>query len=1198
MRTVKRMGGCVAAAIVALAGADVRAAEIFRLGKQDGLFTEFLRHLSVDGERAVIYDVGRSTPQADWPYFQEGSFDRQVSPSTMKYDWVDMKPGAEPDPFQVRFDLAAAPSGVFTLRLDAIVRQRRPAAPLLVLNLNGKRVASYRLDPHPAPELWWPNGGSAEGNKQYFGYESLEVQLPAALFAKGRNTLSIAARDGFGFYYDDLVLTNEPAQRLDKVTSAVVQPTVLYKQRAEQLVELARIRVRTSEPLGRVKLKVKLGAAVVETEVQQRERGDLETTIEVPAVEGPVPVALYLGESKTAIYEGVFTPKRRWQVHALPMEQADFGYNDLPARTLEWENRFIDKTLQIQKKYPDYAFTLDASANLESYLATRDAAHGEQLLSHLRSGKWGMNALFANFFTGLSTPEELYRTLDVALRARRDHGLTLDSASQTDEPSVTWALPQVLADAGIRYFVNGSDPIRGVLNSIGHWNFKSPFYWEAASGAKVLMWSGVSYTAVDDMTWAGWSLEAARSGKYSPSTFGLSRSLPMYLSQFEREDHPFDAVLLFGLHNDEIPMRHWGDADVIEAWNREYAYPKIHASTQRDFFTYILDKFPNQIQTHRGDAGAYWEDEAGADARIAAIIRTAQWQITAAEKFESTAAWLQPHLKFERPQFDAAWKNILLADSYVWSDANSFTRPESQRTRGGEAAHRAWAEAALQQSSDLRLVAMDKIADQVATSKQGVVVFNSESWPRSEFFDFDMELDEVLTDPATGRVIPCGVMRSFADISKSGFTEIGNAYQEVRCWATDVPAVGYKFYAAVKGSADAGVPLVLDAAAPRIENAYYQLELDAHTGAVSRLLDKSTGRNLVDADSGYGLNEYLYVTGGDPGAFLAGHNDDNRILAADITLPLPKLQIHRAQLTAPPTARRFPWGTVLTIRSKSENTPEIVSTLTLLDFKKQINIRNEVEKIATIKKEGVYFAFPFKLNAPRVKYQGATAWVDPEFDMLAGANRQWFATQGGVWGQGTDAGVAWTSVDAPLVTLQDINRGLWPETIKITNGNVFSYAMNNYWYTDAPAKQGGRFTFRYALTSGANVSGAEAMMLTSEQRATLPAIRRYNMGWEQGLPEAGGGFLQATPQGVTVLTIRPLEGGDAYLLRVQNTTANAVTATLKFPSVAIRESYLASPAGDRVAALAGNSREVTLDMGRYEIKSVVVRVQEKSSGAP
>ncbi|MEP7242956.1 MAG: polysaccharide lyase family protein [Gammaproteobacteria bacterium] len=1182
MRSGSINGGWLVAIGLGVACVQAQGAEILRIGTEDGSFTEFARNVAEPG--AVMYHVGRSSPGTDWPHYQPGSFDAQVGRSTMQRDWVDIKPGAEPSPFQIRFDLAAIPRGTFTLRLNAIVRQRRPASPLLVLKVNSKRAGSYRLEPHPAPQLWWPNGGEAQGNTQYFGYESLELQLPAALFAAGPNTLSIACQDGFGFYYDNLVLSNDPERRPEQVMNAVVSPTVLYKQRAQGLVELARVRIRTTAPLGRAKLKAVVGSAVVETIVEQRQPGDIEAVIEVPAVDGPVPVALYLGASRTPIYEGVFTPKRRWQVFALPAEQADFGYNDLPARTLEWENRFIDRTLQIQKRHPEYAFTLDAAANLESYLSTRDVGHGRELLEHLRSGKWGINALYANSFTGLATPEELYRMLDVSLRARREHGLVIDSASQTDEPSVTWALPQVLSDAGIRYFVNGSDPIRGALNPIGHLNFHSPFYWEAASGAKVLVWSGVSYTAIDDMTWAGWNLESARSGTYSPSTLGLTRSLPLFLSQYERDDFPFDAVLLFGLHNDEIPMRHWGDADVIELWNREYAYPKLIPATQRDFFGHILANFPNRIRTYRGDAGAYWEDEAGADARTAAIIRTSQSQLAAAEKFESIARWLQPHLAFDRSQFDAAWKNVLLADSYVWSDANSFRRPDSHRTRAGEAAHRAWAEAALQQSGDLRLTAMDKIADQVDTTKQGVVVLNAESWPRADFFDTELERDEVLTDPETGRLVPCGVLRAFEE------------YGAVRCWAANAPALGYKFYAAEKGKVAQGVEVVLDPAAPKISNEHYVLEIDPRTGAVAHLLDKSTGLDLVDANSGYGLNEYLYVSGGDPGNFLPGEPNDNRILAADVTLPLPKLQIHRAALTAPPSARRFPWGAVLTIRARAQNTPEIVSTITLLDFRKQINIQNDVEKISTLAKEGVYFAFPFKLSTPRMKYQGATAWVDPVTDMLPGANRQWFATQGGVWGQGAEVGVAWSSVDAPLVTLQDINRGLWPESIEIRNGTLFSYVMNNYWYTDTPAQQGGRFTFRYALTSGAEISGAQAMALTSEQRSPLPALRRYSMGWDAKLPDAGGGFLQATPAAVTVLAIRPLESGDAYLVRVQNMNASEVSARLRFPTIELREAYLGSVMGERVGEVASTAREVTLAMGRYEIKNVVIRVSEPRQG--
>ena len=171
------------------------------------------------------------------------------------------------------------------------------------------------------------------------------------------------------------------------------------------------------------------------------------------------------------------------------------------------------------------------------------------------------------------------------------------------------------------------------------------------------------------------------------------------------------------------------------------------------------------------------------------------------------------------------------------------------------------------------------------------------------------------------------------------------------------------------------------------------------------------------------------LVGGDPGDFIPGSFKDNRILAADITLPLPKLTIHHSVLTRAPEARQFPWGTVVTVHAQAPNTQEIVSTITLLDARKQINIDNEVQKTATLKKEGIYFAYPFALEQPQLKYQGATAWIDPVTDMLPGANRQWFTTQGGIWGKGAKGSFAWATVDAPLVTFEDINRGLWPADI-------------------------------------------------------------------------------------------------------------------------------------------------------------------------
>jgi alpha-mannosidase len=303
------------------------------------------------------------------------------------------------------------------------------------------------------------------------------------------------------------------------------------------------------------------------------------------------------------------------------------------------------------------------------------------------------------------------------------------------------------------------------------------------------------------------------------------------------------------------------------------------------------------------------------------------------------------------------------------------------------------------------------------------------------------------------------------------------------------------------------------------------------------------------------------------------------------------LTINRASLTAPPTVQRFPWGILVTVHTKALNTPEIVSAITLNDEQKAVAFDNQLEKTATLKKEGVYFAFPFAVQEPKMEYQGATAWVNPVSDLLPGANRQWFTTQAGVRVWGSNQSIAWASVDAALVTLQDINRGLWPATLDVRNGNVFSYAMNNYWYTDAPAQQGGHFRFRYALSTGSSLNQAEAAKFATEQRSELLVIRSEHKAWKQTLPLTGTGFFSAAPEGIAVLTIRPEAERDTYLIRIANSTGAAVQATLEFPAITLATAHLQSVPGETLESVTWSPHEVEIPMAKYGIKSLIVRIQ-------
>ena len=1158
---------------------------VFRIGKKDRSYAEFKQHWRQT--QSVVYEVGTSSPSRDWPAYQPGAFD---------YDCFLKHPNGIP--YKIVFSLEAFPHGQFTLHLDAIFRYReRIAPPRYFVNVNGNS-GSFQLHPRPAPSLWWPTGG---GYVQFIGYESLDIQLPAMYFHQGKNTITVSCRDGLGIFYDDLSLTNEPYKNTPIVTSASVNPTIFYKRDRSELDELGEVRICTSRPLSNTRLKILIGKNEFVRTVSQKHFGDLQVILQVPQVHTSVGDAIFLNGVKRPLCRGVFDPSRYWKIYAMPSAQADFGYDAVPARTLAWEDRYIDKALEIEKEFPSYSFTLDASANLQSYLDSRDDAHRQQLLNYLRNGKFGLNALYENFFTGLATPEELFRELHYGLLVGQKYDLCVDSASQTDEPTVTWAIPQVLASSGVKYFSIGSDPYRAPFNPIGHFNLKSPFYWEGPDGSKVLMWMSVSYTVLDDLDWGGWNPVAARAHNlpgperrygdwhwdhrdwnfitkgYVASLYGLRRSLPLFLSQYRQYGYPFDAVLLYGLKEDEFPILHYASADIIAKWNKEFAYPRIIAAPQRDFFKYISSHFNRQIPVHRGDQGTYWEDEAGSDARDTRKNRVSQMQIAAAEKLDSFAEWIQPLIQFNFAKFRRAWEHIMLSDDYVLSDRWSFDRPDSMRTRYEEDVHRGYTSAAYRETRDLLTVAMDRIGDLINTNRKGVTVFNLTSQPRSGLFTFDVKPGRTLADPANGQRLPCGVFRR------------SYGYQTIRCWSQDVPAMGYKFYDIVKGKIASTRPVPIKSSSLSIDGRYYRLLLDPTTGGVAKLVDKSTGRELVNQRSAYQLNEYLYVSGGDPSRYSSsGYN--NRLLAANPMLPLPKLIVHQPRLVGRPTVQCFPWGVVVRIHSRATNSPEIISRITLSSEEKLVAFDDQVQEIPTLKKEGVYFAFPFAVQKPRLEYQGATAWVNPETDMLPGANVQWFTTQGGVSVQGVHQHIGWVSVDAPLITLNHINRGLWPASIKIQNGTVFSYVMNNYWNTDAPAQQGGSYTFHYAITSGANLSLASLMNFTDKMRSPLYVSRRYYKGWKGVLPKNGTGFVVVQPKGALILTVHPLHESNLYLIRVFNATSQTLPTRVGFPWVSITDAYVESALREERLPLRSTHHEIRLVLGAHAICSLLIHV--------
>jgi hypothetical protein len=260
----------------------------------------------------------------------------------------------------------------------------------------------------------------------------------------------------------------------------------------------------------------------------------------------------------------------------------------------------------------------------------------------------------------------------------------------------------------------------------------------------------------------------------------------------------------------------------------------------------------------------------------------------------------------------------------------------------------------------------------------------------------------------------------------------------------------------------------------------------------------------------------------------------------------------------------------------------VQSEIILFDGEKKIEFVNRLTKDAVREKEAGYFAFPIAAPKPAFSYEIQNGWVDPSRDMLKGAGLEWFNVTHWVKASGGDWDVAIVPVDAPLITLGDINRGVWLEQFAPKSATIFSYAFNNYWHTNYRADQGGEITFRYVMTSGASLTPES---LARFGRAEMTALEKDQVidqdkvgNPERPLRPVPVSFLQVDAPDVVVESWKAAEDGRGTIVRLLETGARESRAQLQFPMLAVQKAWLANAMeeDEKEIAVTGSSVEVLL----------------------
>jgi len=1076
--------------------------EIFRLGRFDGSSREFRGGLA---PAEVRVHAGSGVDNSQWYAFQ---------PEVVASREASVRTAAAPR--VIVFSLAATPVSFYMVHATLLIEHA--AVPGLHVVVNGHEGTFY-LDPRLDSRV----GDGDAVSFPSFSQASVSFEVPGSFLHAGENEIAFSAvpqsagpqLPDAGFNYDAIEMTEDSAQGARNIV-ARVDPTVFYKKDENgRLSEGLDVTLRCgAAPVTAATLIVngKRMSLPIRTNADW---GEQRMRIYVPAFDSHTGARVEINSAgKTFVVEQVLEPMKRWTVYVVPHVHLDLGYTDYQAKVASVQSRIVDEALDLINLHPGFRFSMDGMWSFEQFLQNRTPADQERAFAAMKAEKFFVSVQYNNELTGFASTETLIRSLYKGAQFSMKHGTPLNYANITDVPSYSWSYASILAASGIHELVAGANNGRAPVLLRGHLNETSPFYWQGPDGQRVLFWYALHYHQM----WTIFGLP--------PLMRAGEETLPLFLQMYGRPTYKASSTILYGSQVENTDLFP-GQAEIVEQWDKEYAFPHLKYAGFHEALTSVAAEFHGDIPVVRGDGGPYWEDGIAADAFYAAMEREIEARGPSAEKLATISSLVNPRIAVNKNGFDDMWRNMVLMDEHTWTSGESFSDSGNDEATVQLAVKDSRAVHAHELNDSLLRHSMADLADSIQTPAESLIVFNTLNWQRSGLVSLDIRNGFEIVDSSTGQAISTEVV------------DQGEHTSRVRFWAEDIPPVGYKTFRLMSKPIERKIATDSPGV---MENQYYRVTLDAATGAVRSLFDKQLGHELVDSANPYRLGEYLYVTtdegGHGPARYVVHEPTQGRLVSIEQT----------------------PDGMTAHLESTNVNTPHIAASITLSNHEKRIIFAEDVDKTATKQDEAVYFAFPFAMTHPKFQYEIQNGVVDPAHDMYPGAGVDWFSVQhwASVEQDGVSASVM--PLDAPLMTFGDITRLSFPETFGTRRGAIFSYAMNNYWHVNYRAEQGGHFQFRYIVTSAASTDAAELSHLGWEAFTPLEVseVTSSDKAVETRRPLDGmtGSFLQLADPALVLETWKPAEDGRGTILRFLDLGGPARTVHIGLPQIVLEHAWL------------------------------------------